>query len=204
MSRTYAFFLMSLLVCIGLSARPAYSKEEITLPLVMVKNEAGFITVQLPLLQHKTFQYPDKTKGIALEFGGSLDGKPVGMHALIVMDWEEQRDPSVPFSFWWSEVVLERSGFQTDNLVQALALHYDVKVPYTRAKDVIPLKVVSIAKKPTASTTEIKLKVFVSGEPSENPAEFYFNIDFKNNLVELSEKDPEHRSAILRAFSRLP
>jgi hypothetical protein len=168
---------------------------------VKIEQEYGFISVHFPLLRSKTIQYPDKIEGLILEFGGQLNGKTVGTFAQILMDWEEQKSKDAGFSFWWSAARLESAGVRSNVFVNELASIYGLKMSSLRAKPISSFKVVSVAKKPSSSASEIKLKAFIDVDGGENYAEFFFNIDLKRKIVSISEKDPEYRKAMIRAFA---
>jgi hypothetical protein len=48
----------------------------------------------------------------------------------------------------------------------------------------------------------VKLKLFYETDKDEDLAELFLNIDVPKSRVELREKDPEYRAAIVRALGR--
>lgn len=192
--------LVGLAICACLLATAALAQKSQALPEVKIQRTEGWVTIQFPLLQQKSFELPDKTTGIAMEFGGQFDGKPLGLFALLGTAWEEEKSPDIPFSFWWSELAFERSGSPSDNLLEVLASVYKVKSVPKRAKENVQFQVVSIANKPDKSRKEWKLKMFFRGEKPEEYAEAYFNIDFAGKTITLAEKDPEYRNALVKAL----
>ena len=170
------------------------------LPDVKVERDHGWVTIVLPLLQHKEGVLPDKTKVIAFEFGGLLGGKPVASTAMLATDWQESKSPDVPVSFWWSDLSIERSGSPSDQLVKEIAALYDIKKEPVRAKEAVQFRVVSVITKPDSSRKVWKLKIFFDSDKPDEYAEAYFNVDFSAKTVTLAEKDPEYRSAMIKAL----
>jgi hypothetical protein len=198
MPRVRGTWIAALALCLPAATLMAQPENE--LRGVAVKREEAWIAVQFPLLQQKDLELADKSNGLALEFGGLLGGAPVSMYALIDMLWEEQKQAGVPFSFWWSELVFERNGSASDNLVRALASLYNVDGASRRSKDQVMVKAVSIASKPEPSQKAWRLKLFFGSTGATDYAEAYLNIDFEGRTVSFAEKDTEYRRAIIDAL----
>ena len=170
------------------------------MPVVRVQRTDGRVSVSFPILRQKVVRAPDNSEGLVLEFGGDLEGRYVGMQAIIGLQWDEEKQPGLAPSFWWGDMQMMSAGPQSDLLLRGLALLYDMQPPPVPSRQSIALKVAAIGLKPTALSDELPLKVFMQEAGKPDYAEFYLGINLAGKTVDLVEKDPSYRAAMLRNF----
>lgn len=128
---------------------------------------------------------------------------PVSFGVELGSAWEEQSFDDGPV-VRWGTVTFTRIGAESDEFVRVLDEAYDTESD--------PAQMVEKAQF-TAATMEgdplhpqdgpVKLRLFCNEdeEDQEYYAEFYLDFDLTKSFVQLREKDPDYRHAILRALT---
>lgn len=166
---------------------------------VVLGGESGFIDLRFHVLRTQSVVLPDGTKGLGLVFGGSLNGRPVRMGLTIMRAWKEQPGP---LKFFTGSVSFFRIDSASDELVRRLAGFYKVRAKTNRcAEDIFASAVLLGGSPSTLESKPVQMKVFFEGATQEDYGELYVNLDLKNGVVELNEKDPDYRTSIIRAFT---
>ena len=169
------------------------------MPRVEVRQDQQGTTIVYPLLRQKVVRLPNGQEGLAVEFGGNLEGVYVGMQALVDLQWDEQKT-NEGNSFWWSEMRFMSSGPQSDLLLRGIALLYEIKPPNAPSVAEQVMKVAAIGTRPGPLSQELPLKVFLQDTSRPDYAEFFVNINLENKTVELAERDPRYRAAMVKNF----
>jgi hypothetical protein len=166
--------------------------------------EDEFVDLSFELTEIQTTQSPEGTSVHLFYFRGGDGDSAFELAVGVCEDWDEDRPTGSPFSFYWSDLAVGVVSTNSSNFLRVLAAAYDLQTDANmRMKDVVNARAVSMGRAPTNLLTErTHLKVFFA-EPLHNEyGEFYLNIDPTTQRVELNEKDPEYRGAILRGFAQ--
>ncbi|NOU98624.1 hypothetical protein [Paenibacillus planticolens] len=94
-------------------------------------------------------------------------------------------------------IELSQIGEESNNFIRALRELYGEQISSVQMKDEV--KFTDFVLESTSDYRKYKL-FFESGEEDEY-AEIYLNINLKDNLIEINEKDFEYREPILKALS---
>ncbi len=169
------------------------------LPAVQVAKEEGRTSVLYPLLRQKVVRLDDGREGLAVEFGGNLDGVYVGMQALVELQWDEQKQPGGG-SFWWGAMHWTGTGPQSDLFLRGLSLLYGITPPDAPSQTEQEIRVVAIGPRPGPLSQEIALKAFLKDSSKPDYAEFFMTINLDDKTVLLAERDPRYRAAMVKNF----
>ncbi|KQP13795.1 hypothetical protein ASF43_18085 [Pseudorhodoferax sp. Leaf267] len=169
----------------------------------MVSEAEGWFDVIFPILATAPFEDGGRRLGTLLRIGGDWSGTPVEWGVLIPDEWEEAKmTPPPPMKSWATSILLGRTGEKSDALVRCLSETYQMPDATLRARDEVELDVVSIFADPRpVGSKPIYLKVFLHGGAGQEYGEFYITVDLAAGKIQLKEKDPEYRSAVLSALS---
>ena len=135
------------------------------------------------------------------------DAGTVGLEVRLGPAWV-RRDfgPDVPFSGFQGEVTLHPIGAPSDRLVRVIGQLYEGTTTPS-AMETLVLTGISLEGDPQAlEAGAVRIKLFL--EPSEDDpeydehyAELFLNIILSERRLELHEKDPDYRAALMRAWS---
>ena len=100
-------------------------------------------------------------------------------------------------------ITIHSLGAISDNLLQALAHIYSIKIsPTSKFIGTFSTTYANLDEIAGIKTPDIKTKLFLGNPNNENEyGEVYLNIYENDMNVELKEKDIEYRPAVLKAFS---
>ena len=96
-------------------------------------------------------------------------------------------------------------GKLSDNFTKALNSLFQIESTTFKMLDSVGSTALIVSGRPEHFDEEyIKAKVFFDGANEKNLyAEWYVNLDLKNNILELREKDPEYRKNILTILTNV-
>jgi hypothetical protein len=136
-------------------------------------------------------------------------GARVAVDVVLDREWEKvclSEDP--PIWGWRGIVRLQRSGTDSDALVQSLDALYDVGTGVSRMASEVTFTAISLEGNPgRLQEGRLKLKLFyepesaTEDEAGERYAEVYLNIDLSASRLELAEKDQDYRLPLLQALA---
>src|SRR5262249_20692129 len=116
-------------------------------------------------------------------------------------EWKAGRIGNVDLVSYSGVVELCSRGAASDALVQAIADAYGVSVAPAVMAGSTKFAAISLAGDPTRlDGGPVKLKLFFESTDETRYAELYLNVDAKQGTVQLDEKDPEYRKAVLLAL----
>src|SRR5262249_8845737 len=94
-------------------------------------------------------------------------------------------------------------GPPSNAFVSELDRAYETKLAPAAMADAVSFTGLSLEGNPSRlAAGPVKIKLFFEGSRPEAYAEMFLNIDKKARRIELREKDPEYRSATIRALTR--
>jgi hypothetical protein len=137
-----------------------------------------------------------------LRVAGSYRGAPVGLGLLLGPSWKEGRlGADVPLVIYSGTVDIRSLGEQSDRFLAALDELYGTKQRAKRMGARTAFTAISLGGDPAhLRAAPVKLKLFFESDDESRYAELYLNIDVSTGTVELAEKDPDYRTAIVRAL----
>lgn len=171
---------------------------------VSVASESeGWFDVTFPILGTAPFEDGGKRLGTILRIGGDWSGTSVEWGVLIPDEWKEAKmTPPPPMKSWATSVLLGRTGEKSDMLVRRLSETYQMPNGQLLAREEVELDAVSLFADPRpVGSKPIQLKVFLHSGAGTEYGEFYLNVDITAGRVQLKEKDPEYRRAVMNALS---
>ena len=163
-----------------------------------------FADLSFELTEIQTKQSPEGTPIHLFYFHGGENDSAFDLAVGLCEDWDEDSPAGALFPVYWSDLAIGVVSSNSSNFLQVLAAAYDLKVDANASmKDVVNARVVAMGRAPTNFLIErTHLKVFFAEPLHDAYGEFYLNIDPATRRVELNEKDPEYRGAILQGFTQ--
>jgi len=136
--------------------------------------------------------------GRILRGSGRYKSTPVELTVKLGQDWRQAE--SITGTSWVGEVHVLNDSPATGSLLKALAELYAVPVASWTKRD-STFAGLSISGEPARlQAGPANMKLFFQATKNEDYAELYLNIDVGARRMELREKSPDYRSAILRAL----
>ena len=138
-----------------------------------------------------------------LRVAGTYRGAPVALGVLLGPSWKEGRlGADVPLVIYSGTVEIRSLGEQSDRFLAALDELYGTKQRAQKMGAQTKFAAISLGGDPAhLKAAPVKLKLFFESDDESRYAELYLNIDIGTGTVELAEKDPDYRTAIVRALS---
>jgi hypothetical protein len=122
---------------------------------------------------------------------------------LLGPSWQKGRlDAGASLIVYSGRVTIGSLGEQSDRFLTALDQLYGTKQHVRKMGAQTEFTAMSLGGDPThLRTAPVKLKLFFESDDDRRYAELYLNIDVGAGTVELAEKDPDYRPAIVRALT---
>lgn len=122
---------------------------------------------------------------------------------LIPDEWEEAKmTPPPPMKSWAASILIGRTGAKSDALVSRIAEIFRLADSKIVARNEVELDALSLFADPRPiGSKPIHLKVFVRGDGAKEYGEFFLDVDIPGGHVQVKEKDPEYRQAVVKALS---
>lgn len=175
-------------------APPAKQAPEITADI----EEGGFVDLRFAIRAHETL--PDGSQ--ALHAYGIHHGREVGITVVLGTDWKKgSLGPDVPLVTYRGVVRYRSLGAPSVMLLQVLDELYGTKLHSTAIRPSTTFTAISLRGEPADLTKgPTKMKLFFESEVEGRYAELYTNIDLASGILQIHEKDPEYRSAVIKAL----
>lgn len=185
---------------------PVAMSQDSVLPEVVSTSASGHVDIRLSILEHRPVEDGGKHIGDALLIGGMWDGEAVRTSVLIPSDWDEAKlTPTPPVKAWSTPISFFRVGPSSDRFVKALARRYAVSDVGLQAREEVELDALSLFDDPRPfGSKPIRLKLFLVRNGALSGDEIFLSIDVHRKVVELNEKNPEHRASVIKAFAVQP
>lgn len=168
-----------------------------TLLQLTVDSEPGFSDF--------TFAVSIATSGPVRRYLGTAQhgGVDVALSAELHGPWiPGQLSDDVNMVVYRGRVDLIRTDERSDELVRVMDGLYGTQLGVSKMTNRIACAAIALAGDPEHPEQGlVKLKLFHGVENSEEYAEAYFNLDLGGLKMQLREKDPEYRRALVRAMS---
>jgi hypothetical protein len=197
-TKYFVLALISLSFLLSSCDRPKTSRP---LPEVVSNTEeGGFCDLTFSIRD-----YQSKADGSQeLHAYGLHQGREVGLIITLGAQWTKGTiDVGFPLVTHRGIVTFHSVGAQSDLLLQVLDQLYSTKLNPSSMQAVTSFTGISLEGKPADLTEgDVKIKTFHESEDQERYAEFYTNINLSKGLLEIHEKDPEYRAAIIKALRK--
>lgn len=168
-------------------------------PEIASEAEEGFQDLVFAVRTHAT-----QHDGIRLiTASGQAQGEPVEFAFQLGPSWEGGAVKSVDVPMFRGAVTVRSTGPASDRLLKVMDVLYDTHLAPAGMATSTEFAAISLAGNPgDLQAGPVKMKLFFESEDEERYAELYLNVDLKASRIELHEKDPEYRKAVIRALSR--
>lgn len=135
-----------------------------------------------------------------------IENEIVGIRIKILDDMPAGivNDELVQDGFTCKGVEFESIGEESDKLVERMALLFEMKKKTKFTSNKLTFTVFSLNnKKANLNKGKFKFKIFYDDDNDLNLySEFYLNLNFKNGIIEINEKDSEYRKNIITFLSK--
>ena len=173
---------------------PAKPSPEITAD----SEDGGFVDLGFAIRSRETL--PDGSQ--VLHAYGVHHGREVGITIVLGTQWKAgSLGPDVPLVTYRGTVTYRSLGAPSDALLQILDQLYATKLQPTTIRPTTTFTAISLGGEPADLTKgPTKIKLFFESDAEDRYAELYTNIDLANGVLQIHEKDPEYRSALIKAL----
>jgi len=186
------------LALLGMSRATAASQQA-ALPEIASQSDTAWHDLTFRIQQ--LGNHPDG--GQQLRAAGSYRGARVAIEVLLGPAWKEGRLGSgTSLVVYSGRVTIGSLGEPSDRFLTAVDQLYGTKQHVRKMGAKTEFTAMSLGGDPThLRTAPVKLKLFFESDDESRYAEFYLNINVGAGTVELAEKDPDYRPAIVRALT---
>jgi hypothetical protein len=137
--------------------------------------------------------------GATLRAAGAHEGKIVSFEVRLGASWKEGRMGDL--ETYLGTVVLSSVGGEPHDLARALDKLYETELAPVGMKERTEFTAISLEGNPRKlKRGPVKLKLFVETDDEERYAEVFLNIDLAKSRLQLNEKDPSYREALVLAL----
>lgn len=127
-------------------------------------------------------------------------GRRVGLEVVFGPDWREE--PLGEQGCYQGMVTWRSVGGESDGLLRVLDELYGTECAPAAMAKLTDFACVSLSGDPRELRNgPVRAKLFFEAEDQEGNAELYVNVDLAANRLEIREKDPDDRAAIVRALT---
>jgi hypothetical protein len=160
--------------------------------------DGGFVDLGFAIRSQETL--PDGSQ--ALHVYGVHHGREVGITVVLGTQWKAGAlGPDVPLVTYRGTVTYRSLGVPSDALLQILDQLYATKLQLTTMRPTTAFTAISLGGEPAdLAKGPTKIKLFFESDAEDRYAELYTNIDLANGVLQIHEKDPEYRSALVKAL----
>jgi len=187
-----AALLLSLLFAAACRVQPADPTP------VRVVGEGGFLDVDVPI--ERVIEEADIVRIVAR---GHIEDGNVGLEVDFPLP---RRRANGPIRLSIGRARISSLGEESDRLVKFLAQRYGMAGPAAGMLKDVEASAVGLdddATGPWRGRKEMKFFFYEDG-PDDRYAEVYVNVDFDGHMLEIHEKDPDYRKALILAFTTRP
>lgn len=169
-------------------------------PEVTSETEEGFHDLVFHLREHK--RLPDGTQ--SMQGAGTHRGRPLGLEVVLGAEWRSAPvAKDIPIVTHQGTVTYRSTGSDGDAFVQVLDELYGTKVaPAAMAKEIVFAAIALEGDPRDLGKGPVKIKLFFESDQEDRYAEHFLNLDLAAGRLEVREKDPEYRLALVKALVR--
>ena len=136
---------------------------------------------------------------VSLRVAGLHKGAAVGFEVVVVSGWKGGGESSIVRH--WGSVAYRSTGAESDAFIRALDDLYETRTGATKMIAERNFTAAALTGNPMNVEHEgVRLKLFRESEVDGEYAEFYTNFDLGLRRLELHEKDPAYRRAVVKAM----
>ncbi len=169
------------------------------LPEITADSEDGsFVDLGFAIRSRESL--PDGSE--ALHAYGVYHGREVGITVVLGTSWKSGTlGTEVPLVTYTGTVTYHSLGAPSDALLQTLDQLYATKLQPTVIRPATTFAAISLGGEPANLTKgPVRIKLFFESDDEDRYAELYTNIDLANGVLQIHEKDPDYRSALIKAL----
>lgn len=159
----------------------------------------GWVDLGLGIRSHETLS--DGTR--AVHACGVHHGREVGLTVVLGSQWTAGKlAPNIDLITFRGAVTFRSTGEPSDALLVILDQLYATKLAPAVMRPETAFVGISLAGEPgDLAKGPARIKLFYESDDEHSYAELYAIIDLSAGVLQIHEKDPEYRSAIIRALS---
>jgi hypothetical protein len=134
---------------------------------------------------------------------GTHKGRHLGLEIILCPTWKAgSLSKDIPLVTYRGIVTYRSTGPDSDNFIQVLDELYGTKVtPKTMGKET-PFTAISLEGDPRdLHKGPVMIKLFFESDQPDAYVELYTNIQLAHRRLEVHEKDPDYRLAVIKALS---
>jgi hypothetical protein len=167
------------------------------LPEILSESEEGFVDLVFSI----TKKFMDLERGMCFEIQAAHQGEIVGLNIELSANWKFQKMGDLPCST--GKITYRSPGELGDRFVILLDRLYGTNFLPTRMNPATSFAAITLGGDPSMlESSAIRIKLFHEHGHEAQYAEIYTNFDLKRNRIQIREKDPGHRYAIIRALTK--
>jgi hypothetical protein len=137
-----------------------------------------------------------------LHASGLKNGKPLALEIELGPKWKGGTLGDVIKTFQ-GIVTYHSVGVESDNFAQVLDELYRTKINPTKMATSTRFAGIALEGNPgDLASGRTKIKLFFESDVENEYAELFTNIDLRKHRLEIREKDPDYRSAVVNALTR--
>lgn len=165
---------------------------------VMLGTGEDFIDLALFIEDHQ--RQPDGTQ--IIRAAGKHNSQPIRLEIVLGASWKSgSLDEKIPLVVYQGTVTFRSLGTESDNLVRMLDEVYGTKLNPTAMKQQTRFTAMTLGGDPRdLSKGPVKVKLFFESDNEKEYAELFTNIDLSKHRLEINEKDPDYREAIVQSL----
>ena len=142
--------------------------------------------------------------GQLLRVAGAYRQKPVALAVLLGPAWTAGHLGNLTLVTYSGTVTLRSLGEESDRLLRAIDELYGTRQRPQKMRQQTQFTAITLGGDPRhLEAGPVKIKLLFESNDESQYAELYLNIDLGRGSLELAEKDPDYRTAIVRAL-RVP
>jgi hypothetical protein len=129
---------------------------------------------------------------------------PGGFEIILGNSWQNSKmSKDLPMTIYKGVVTFRSIGTESDAFVRAIDRQYATGLIPKNFREEVKFTGLSLQGNPAKlSNGAVKIKLFFEPDGEKGYAEIFANFELATNQFELNEKDPEYRTAIVKALAK--
>jgi hypothetical protein len=168
------------------------------LPEITSQSEGGFHDLTFSIRHSE--KMPDGSQ--ALHAFGLHHGRELGLIVILGPKWPKASlSSNMPFSAYQGLVTYRSIGAKSDTLIQIMDELYGTALHPKAMRKETKFTGISLEGQPANLERGItKIKLFNETDVEDQEAELFTDIDLQHALLQINEKDPDYRKAVIHAL----
>jgi hypothetical protein len=169
-----------------------------TWPQIATTGEQGFVDLTFAIESRERAA----TGGERFVAAGADGQTEVALAITVEPGWTKGKLDGINADVYRGLVTLETTGPRSDRLLQAIDRLYSTNLGVNRMSRATRFVGISLEGNPAAlDDAPTKIKLFFESEREDRYAEIFLNLDVRAKTIQLNEKDPDYRKAVILALS---